>query len=79
MHDENRIFAKPVYLSSPDTHEIKKTYGLKLQISHGIPSKLQLAVKGLENGFYILTCIPRDLVIWRPTTKVMVHLQLIYL
>jgi len=59
-----------IYLSLPDTNEINKSYDLKLQISHGIPSKLQLAVKGLENDFYILTCMLRDLVFWRPTTKV---------
>lgn len=60
----------PVYLSLSNTYKIKKSYGLKLKISHGITSKLQLAVKGLENDFYILTCMLRDLVFWRPTTKV---------
>jgi hypothetical protein len=54
----------------PDTYEIKKGYGLKLQISHGFPSKLQLALKRLEADFCILTYTLTDIIFWRLATKV---------
>jgi len=54
----------------PDTNKIKKSYGLKLQISHAIPSKLQIALKTLGNDFCILTYMLMAIIFWGPTTKV---------
>jgi len=70
MYIANCIFETSSLTFLFDRYKIKKSYGLKLQISHEIPSKLQFALKDLENDFYILIYMLTVIIIWRPATKV---------